>query len=401
MYFNSKPDPSEIYRFRSVDSLVGTHKELYRQTIYLARPDQLNDVAEDTVNVVWQGDATVWSNLIHYYWRSLIFSTISRQVCLPGYNYTLREDSLHTLWVESESDRLSKVFEDNRVQITKELVQAKQPISSYDLQKVLSKVTPGHISTLADSVTPPFNNFPSEFVRAMGKMLLSEWSVACFTKDFTNPFLWTTYANNNSGVCLVFDRASLIDLQAPEHTFGVELEDVQYELKKPEIEFFSNLPKLTITEYKKLFTDENGDISPLCPFLPEDKIDRNVTFEKRRRMSRRNLLTKQKPWELEQEVRMFAMSNFFDGQFEGNPSTHTVQYPIESLKGVIFGSRTSDKDKQAILEVLLAKHYASPIREHFWFSVADHQVDGSVRRKPYGPYVSWQREFTYPGKGRS
>ncbi len=400
MFFSSKPDSSEIYRFRSVEALVGDHKELYRQTIYLARPDQLNDVAEDMVNVVWQGDETLWSNLIHYYWRALVFSTTMRQVCLPGYNI-LREGSIDTLLIESESDRLSKIFEDSRVEIVKGLVQGEQPVSNYAFQDALRKVTPGHVRTLLDPVTQPYSDFPAEFVRAMGKMLLSEWGVACFTKDFTNPFLWTTYADNNTGVCLVFDRDSLMKIQAPEHTFGVELKDVEYEGVKREIEFFSNLPKLTTAEYRRLFTDENGDISDLCPFLPEDKIDRNAVFEERRRMSVSSLLTKQKHWEIEQEVRMFAMSNFFDGQFEGNPSTHTVQYPIEALKGIIFGSRTSDEDKRAILEVVLAKHYASPIREDFWFTVADHQVDGSVRKKPYSPYVSWQQEFTYPRRGRT
>ena len=146
--------------------------------------------------------------------------------------------------------------------------------------------------------------------------------------------------------------------------------------------------------------DENGNISPLCPFLPEDEIDRNATFENRRQISRENLLTKQKYWELEQEVRMYSMRGILGGMSEGGTATHTVQYPIEALNGIIFGSRTSDEDKKAILEVILAKHYASPIREDFWFTVAEHQPNGSVWRKPYAPYVSWRHEFTYPRRRR-
>ena len=42
MSFSSIPQPDEVYRFRSVDALIGSHKELYRQTIYLAKPGQLN-----------------------------------------------------------------------------------------------------------------------------------------------------------------------------------------------------------------------------------------------------------------------------------------------------------------------------------------------------------------------
>ena len=65
--FSSIPQPDEVYRFRSIDALIGSRKELYRQTIYLAKPDQLNDPAEDTVNVVWHGDEILWPNLIAYY----------------------------------------------------------------------------------------------------------------------------------------------------------------------------------------------------------------------------------------------------------------------------------------------------------------------------------------------
>ena len=86
MSFRAIPHEDEIYRFGSVDALIGTQKELYRQTCYLARPDQLNDVAEDTANVVWKGDAILWPNLIFYYWRSLAVSLQTGYVFLPGYH---------------------------------------------------------------------------------------------------------------------------------------------------------------------------------------------------------------------------------------------------------------------------------------------------------------------------
>ena len=47
------------------------------------------------------------------------------------------------------------------------------------------------------------------------------------------------------------------------------------------------------------------------------------------------------------------------------PNRHTVQYPIRALKGIIFGERTEDEAKRDILEVILAKHYVSPIRNDF------------------------------------
>ena len=106
--FSTIPTEDEIYRFRTVDALIGARKELYRQTCYLARPDELNDVAEDTINVVWRGDAIVWPNLINYYWRSLAASLNTGYVFLPGYHWLPRESLLEPLleiWPETPADR--------------------------------------------------------------------------------------------------------------------------------------------------------------------------------------------------------------------------------------------------------------------------------------------------------
>ena len=102
----------------------------------------------------------------------------------------------------------------------------------------------------------------------MGKLSLSKWGVACFTKDFQNPYLWSAYADQHSGVCLVFDREALENLEPPEHTAEVELDDVRYGKTKPEIEFFTSVPMISQLEYERLFSDENGVYSLLCPFLP-------------------------------------------------------------------------------------------------------------------------------------
>ena len=390
--FSSVSQTDELYRFRTIDSLMGKHKELHRQTIYLARPDQLNDVAEDTVNVVWRGDEILWSNLTTYYWRSLAFSTMSGEVCLPGYNYVLEEDSPYAIGVELEARRLAEFYKDTRAQIVENLVERQQPVSSYALQSALGRVTPNRIRTLLNAPIQPFDGFPAKFVQTMGKMLLSEYAVACFTKDYTNPFLWTTYADSNAGVCLVFNRELLKKTTAPANTSGVELADVVYRREKPAVEFFSNLPKMTEPEYRSLFTDENDRLSPLCPFLPKDREAIGKANQTRLRLSRDNLLTKHKQWEVEQEVRMFSISPVFLGEFSGPPSAQTVQYPIEALKGIIFGARVSGADKREILEVILSKHYAAPIKGDFWFEIAQPQVNGTMLRKPYDPYVSWKHK---------
>ena len=395
------PHEDEIYRFRSIDALIGTHRELYRQTFYLASPDQLNDVAEDTVNVVWKGDAIIWPNLISYYWRSLAASQYTGHVFLPGYHW-LPQELLEQLLASAEN-AATGFREARRVQynqVLEDLNQREEAVSVFDLQTLLSTLIPPALQRTGPLLeTSLLRDFPKRFIQAMGKLLLSEWGVACFTKDFQNPYLWSAYADQHRGVCLVFDRQALQGLEPPEHTGEVELDDVQYKLTKPEIEFFTNVPMLSGSEYKRLLSDENDVPSPLCPFLPMNDEKRQQAWLQRGESSRNNLLTKHLPWQAEQEVRMFCRFDL-GGVAGTEPSRHTVQYPIGALKGIIFGERTEDEAKRDILEVILAKHYVSPISDDFWFSQAAMQPDGSIHRLPYGPYVTWQHKFTYPKKGR-
>ena len=271
------PRPGEVYRFRSVDALIGSYKELYRQTIYLAKPEQLNDPAEDNVNVVWDGDEILWPNLVTYYWRSLVASAITRSIFLPGHHalftdYQPLEGSDLSPVVENEVLRLGERYSAQKAKVLAELNQRQSPVSHYDLSSLLSRLTPPeHYRLTRIARLSPLDDFPKRFLQAMGKILLSRWRVAGFTSDFTNPFLWSVYADDHAGVCLVFDRESMTDLRPPEDCGAVELEEVSYQLEKPEIEFFANIPSLTVSEYERLFTDENGVPSPKCPHLPEDR----------------------------------------------------------------------------------------------------------------------------------
>ena len=401
--FSAVPRPDKVYRFRSVDALIGSNKELYRQTIYLAKPDQLNDPAEDTINVVWQGDEILWPNLILYYWRSLVASAITRDIFLPGYHvllpdYKPLELSELSAIVDDEVVGLHEHYNTQRAEVLGELGQRKTAVSYSELRAILSKLTPPeHYRFKRPRWHPPINDFPRRFIQGMGQLLLSEWRVACFTNDFTNPFLWSVYADDHTGVCLVFDKSSLRNLQPPTDWGAVELEEVSYQLKKPEIEFFANVPSLTVSEYTNLFTDDHGVPSPICPYLPEDKNKIGKARERQRDFSRINLLTKQKYWEAEKEVRMFCRMDFPVG-LSPDPARYTVQYPINALKGVIFGRRTTPEHRQAILDVVLAKHYVSPMDQGFWFTEADPRPDGSIQQRFYSPYVGWQHEFAYPRK---
>ena len=56
-----------VYRFRSIEALLGEYQELESQTIYFASPDQLNDPMEGLRDIVWRGDKVVWTNFFKNY----------------------------------------------------------------------------------------------------------------------------------------------------------------------------------------------------------------------------------------------------------------------------------------------------------------------------------------------
>ncbi|WP_077958031.1 DUF2971 domain-containing protein [Salmonella enterica] len=58
---------NEIYRFRSINNLIGEHNELESQTIFFASPETLNDPMEGFRDIFWQGDSIAWRNLLRHY----------------------------------------------------------------------------------------------------------------------------------------------------------------------------------------------------------------------------------------------------------------------------------------------------------------------------------------------
>ena len=57
----------DLYRFRSMDNLLGKYQELEKRAIYFASPDELNDPMEGIRDIVWRGDKIVWEKFFKHY----------------------------------------------------------------------------------------------------------------------------------------------------------------------------------------------------------------------------------------------------------------------------------------------------------------------------------------------
>lgn len=86
-----------LYRFRSVEKLLGSFQELERQEIYFSSPCELNDPLEGFKNIVWQGDAIVWQNLLRHYILCLMQSAYKLVVSGPNFeNNSCKNYVFHT-----------------------------------------------------------------------------------------------------------------------------------------------------------------------------------------------------------------------------------------------------------------------------------------------------------------
>lgn len=396
MQISTRADPTEIYRFRPAKAPLSQHNELSRQTLYLALQHELNDPAEDTYNVVWDGDEIIWPNFLSYYLRSLVSSAISGRLVLPGHDLRFVDDEAFS----SAVDSMASMLTEERQQIYKDtftaLLSAANPINSHTLEGLLERLSPraNHPMLLrarsyqssffdlfglefARDYTP--RNFARQFVKRFGKLVSMEWASTSFTKDFSNPFLWSTYADKHAGVCLIFDKAAIQRLseefsQRQGHGYDLKLSDVSYRTTKPEVEFFAKLPTLTVAEYERLHMRDGQSSTKRITGGFNDYLQEKWDF------TTENLLTKQRYWEPEQEMRLYSITSLTPAGYYTNPGTRTIQYPITALKGIIFGLNTSRADRDAIREIMAAKHIVAPFTHGFEFYDAESNTDGSNQK---------------------
>ncbi len=85
-----------FYRFRSVDALLGEHKELENQEIYFCPHDQLNDPMEGYTDLFWQGDEIVWRNLLKHYIACLTQSVLAAFIMGKDYDARLARNFVFT-----------------------------------------------------------------------------------------------------------------------------------------------------------------------------------------------------------------------------------------------------------------------------------------------------------------
>lgn len=188
-----------MYRFRSVENLIGRFQELEKQQIYFADLDELNDPLEGKRIYFWKGDKIVWENFLKHY-----------LLCLE-----------HVVM-------LSRLLDEN------------ETISKKDI--------PINIS---------FNDLPTDIYKERIKRIYNKF----FTDKFVQAYIQFIIKNHNKMyVNEMYVHLKILSARALKSIFSVDIEDgllinnnaQELNIEQMNIDFANAWDELDNNEYKKL-----------------------------------------------------------------------------------------------------------------------------------------------------
>ncbi len=209
--------------------------------------------------------------------------------------------------------------------------------------------------------------FPQKYIQQLEKLVHPDWYTACFLKDYTNPAIWGHYGDNHQGVCLKFkitssDGNPFIKLHGINGWGGSKeksgplygdiihhFHEVEYSPRYPEIDFFRSLGCLTQPAQLWWYTDQDGEKSICADHIAPSKEKWRTSYWEN---FHKSITTKLEDWRYEGEHRLILHNQLTD---YSSPSTRKLKYKFKDLDGIIFGIKTSEDDKLAIIKIIEEK----------------------------------------------
>ena len=221
-------------------------------------------------------------------------------------------------------------------------------------------------------------DFPGVYLKEIEKLLWFNWRTVCFTENYHNSVVWSTYGDKHKGACLIFESAQIDGSRQYSAVSG--LHKVDYGPKPNEVDFFRSISVATVGQLKELwYTDAEGNFSECGDHIPRDgERDNDDTVLWRKNYwdnFYRNITSKTKDWEYEQEWRLVLEDRWLD---EGEDPK--LIYDFNSLKGIIFGIRSSDEEILKAIKII-QKKCEKHERTDFKFYKAEYSQKGGEIRK--------------------
>lgn len=206
-----------------------------------------------------------------------------------------------------------------------------------------------------------FSGFPFAYVKEVEKLMYPNWFTACFMSDATNSSVWGNYGQNHTGVCLIFNTEIFEDkhcLALDNAVVGASMAglikrqikmpfyEIRYTHKREPLNFFESLGRLPMFSVHEHWLADIDGTKSKHPFEFSDE-----WRDKYWREFYAAITQKSDDWKYENEYRLI-LSNHLAGY---DSSGVVLNYDFKSLRGIIFGINTSDKDKLEIVNILERK----------------------------------------------
>ena len=235
-----------------------------------------------------------------------------------------------------------------------------------------------------------FYDSPKQYLKEIEKLLWPNWYTACFMKDYHNSSAWAHYGDQHRGVCLIFESektgsSNNLDLHqvAGKGVRTIRFYEISYVDKPSEIDFFRYIGGVPLDELMSLwYADEEGNISECAAHIPRgsDMDTANLVTWVRNYEDRfyRAITIKTKDWEYEREYRLILddRSDAFDEE-----KNRILTYNLNSLKGIIFGIKTTDEDKLRVIEIVQRKCKENNRTDFKFFQAYYSQEDGNIHSR--------------------
>lgn len=228
-------------------------------------------------------------------------------------------------------------------------------------------------------------DFPKIYLEGLERLLWPKWYTACFMEDYHNSSVWAHYGGQHRGICLIFepkktlDNSNTLNLHevADNNAKAMSFHEISYRDKPGEVDFFPSIGNLSPAALMKWwYTDEEGNQSEFANQF-RSGIDLDDWRKKYWDRFFRDITIKTKDWEYEREYRLILAENLSKLD---EKEKRTLTYNFNSLKGVVFGIKTSDENRLRIIEIIQRKCRENNRTDFKFYQAYYSSENGDIRK---------------------
>lgn len=304
------------YRYRSGSELA--MKELIYDELYFASKDECNDPYEGKIFAKLDADKDLWNKIIHgaltNYSSNILDYLTSKIVSFFVQKSPIYVDAV----LEILDSGLGGLAENEVEKLI--LENMSEPISQYILQR-----------------------------------LPTEQYFASFSRRSDNYLLWSHYANNHTGFCLVFRATNGILQQSSAWQkeyipFAVNNIDMPFAFSVPQSFKFRDVEYVDTPSYL-----DGGSLFSTCETIyTDDAEELNQLYEK----YIQTYLQKHRVWDYEEETRIIlaAGSPLATGRKVSIPPHHRLfHYESTQLAGIVLGANMPSNQRRRVRDIVSEK----------------------------------------------